>query len=84
MGIPLTATGALGWELGVALGPFAPQSGPPQLRYPSPLDCHIMSVGPAPSASLPLPDLTRLLLYILSYGTCIQLVFSWFSMIVLP
>ena len=77
MGIKVPDTGTLGYQPGVGLGPFSPQVGAPQLRYPSELLFATVSVGPTYSVSLLLlPALMWLLLYIL------QLDFRRFCMMV--
>ena len=46
------------------------------------VNCHTVGVGPDQTKSLPLLPILTLLLYILSYGNSVQLIFRWFPTVI--
>lgn len=80
----LPSTGAKIGELSVWLGPLTSRgTSAAKISLPILKNWHAVSIGPVYSASLPLvPVLKLLLLYVLGYRTCVQLVFRWFSVVV--
>lgn len=78
MGTPLADTGVLGGELGMRLAPYLLRGDLHSQDVPLASSLSYLGMGPALSLYLPLPALSRLPLYTLSYRACVHLDFRWF------